>query len=95
MSEIKYGQKIVETIEGATTVKITTEGYWDGLKHVKEQIREDINTKPQTLLTDVIKCLEVLKTTNTPDLVIRISRDKHDSVSLIQKTWQIDKRKVG
>lgn len=75
------------------TVLIVTEGYFDGLQSVKEQIREDIQTSYATLLTDVIKCLDVFKT-DTPELIIRISKDKTGTPTMIQKTWQTSKKKL-
>lgn len=81
MIDIKYGQTII------------TKGYYDGLVTIKEQTREDIKTTQNTLLADVISCLDVLKT-DTPELIIRIMKDKYGSVNIIQKTWTTDKKKV-
>lgn len=82
MTEIRFGQ-----------ITIRTEGYFDGLNSVKEQIREDIQTTQNTLLTDVIKCLDVLKT-DTPELCILIRKDKYGSPVIIQKTWTTKKENV-
>ncbi len=90
---LQFGQKIIEMPTGDGSITIITEGYYDGLSTVKEQTREDIKTTQNTLLTDVIKCLDVLKT-DTPELVIRITKDKHGSVNIIQKTWLISKQKI-
>ena len=55
---------------------IITEGYFDGKKSVKKEIREDSNTTRQALLADVVKCLDLLNT-STPEVVIRIVKDKY------------------
>lgn len=82
MTDIRFGQ-----------ITIVTEGYYDGLNSVKEQVREDMQTSQNTLLTDVIKCLDALKT-DTQELVILIRKDKYGSPAIIQKTWTIRKEKI-
>jgi len=91
---MKYGQKVVEIDQGDGKTTIRTEGYFDGLRSVKEQIREDMETTHNTMLADVIKCLDVLKTTDTPELVILIKRDKYGSPNLIQRTWITSREKL-
>ena len=90
---LKYGQRVVETMNDDGSTTIVTEGYFDGLQSVKEQIREDIQTSYATMLTDVIKCLDVLKS-DTPELVIRISKDRTGTPTVIQKTWLVSKKKL-
>jgi hypothetical protein len=65
---------------------IITEGYFDGKKSVKKEIREDSNTTRQALLADVVKCLDLLNT-STPEVVIRIVKDKYGEPARIQKSW--------
>lgn len=92
-TSIKYGQRVIETFTGNNTTRITTEGYYDGLSTLKVQTREDIKTSNATLLADVIKCLELLKT-NTPEVVITIKKDKFGKPSLIQKLWITKTEKI-
>lgn len=75
--EVRYGQVI------------TIQGYFDGLKSVKEQVREDSTTNQEDLLKDVIKCLEVLKG-DTPELTIKIIK-KNGEPAIIQKTYTVSK----
>lgn len=93
MTDIRYGQKIIESHNDDGSINITTEGYYNGLVSVKEQLREDIQTSYTTLLEDVIKCLDALKS-GTPELVIRITTDRSGTPTVIQKTWITDKRKI-
>lgn len=93
MTEIRYGQKIIESHNDDGTLSITTEGYFGGLSSIKEQIREDIPTSYTTLLEDVIKCLDKLKS-GTPELVIRITTDRSGTPTVIQKTWLESKQKI-
>ena len=92
-NRIKFGEKLIETLNDDGTITIRKEGYYEGLKSVREQTREDIQTTTNTLLTDVIKCLDVLKS-ETPELIITIKKDKYGSPVLIQKTWIISKEKI-
>jgi len=90
---ISHGQRTIETPNEDGSVNIRTEGYFEGLNSVKEQIRQDMQTSYATVLADVIKCLDVLKT-DTPELVIRITKDRSGSPAIIQKTWIIKKEKI-
>jgi len=91
--KITHGQKIIETPNDDGSINIRTEGYFEGLNTVKEQVRQDVQTSYSTLLSDVIKCLDVLKS-DTPELVIRITKDRSGSPAIIQKTWIIRKEKI-
>lgn len=91
--DIRYGQKKIHSVDGDGMTHIHTEGYFDGLRSVKEQIREDIQTTQATLLTDVIRCLDVLKT-DSPELVITIKKDRVGSINLIQKLWVVKVDKI-
>ena len=92
-TDIRFGEKITETPNEDGTTTVTTKGYFDGLKSVKVQIREDTQTSRATLLTDVIKSLDALKT-NSTEVTITIKKDRYGSPSLIQKTWTVSKEKV-
>lgn len=91
--EIEYGQKITEINNGDGTREIITEGFFEGLASIKEQRREDIKTSHNTILPDVIKCLDMLKTP-TPELTIHIIKDKYGTPNIIQKTWIVKKEKI-
>ena len=89
---ITHGKKVVEFELSPTKVLIKTEGYHDGLRSSKEEIREDTLTSEATLLADLIKCLDVLKT-DTPDLTIVIKKSRGVPY-VIQKTWRIKAEKL-
>lgn len=93
MNDLKYGQRIIETPNDDGSVEIITEGYTDGLQTVREQRRENIQTSYGSILADVVACLDVLKS-GTPELIIRITKDKTGTPTLIQKTWLISKQKI-
>lgn len=92
MSNPDFGQTVTEVPTDDGTIKIRTEGYMNGrLNSYKVQIREDIKTGYQTLLSDYIACLDIFKKTTTPELIIVIRRDHNGTPYIIQKTWQIEK----
>lgn len=87
MKEIQFGRVVKEepNEDGSTT--ITEEGFYKGeRKSVKITIRQDIDTTRNSLLKDLITCLEELKT-STPDLTIIIKKDRYGNPFLIQKSW--------
>lgn len=91
--EINFGRKVTETpnTDGSSTIR--TEGYYKGsIKSVREETRMDIDTTRNTLLKDIITCLDQLKT-DTPDVTIKIIKDKYGEPFLIQKTWVVYKEK--
>lgn len=90
---IRFGQSITESLNEKGITTITTQGYFDGLQSVKVQHREDIQTSYSTLLTDVIKCLDLLKG-DTPELIIKITKDRTGTPTVIQKTWLVSKKKL-
>lgn len=93
MPEIQYGEQRVLIPNDDGTWTIFSNGYYDGPRSIVEQTREDIRTSEASLLTDVIKCLELLKT-DTPELVISIKKDRYGKPHLISKLWTVNKKKL-
>ncbi len=90
---MEFGKKVVTTVndDGSTTIR--EEGYYNGLNSVVEQTRVDISITRDTILTELLRCLELVKTTS-PDIIIRISKDKHGEPQLLQKTWETYREKI-
>lgn len=87
-----FGKKVIETPteEGLHTRE---EGYFNGLNTVKETTRQDIAVNRDTILTELIRCLDLMKTT-TNEITIRIAKDKYGEPELLQKTWVISREKI-
>ena len=90
---MEFGKKITTTDNGDGSVTIREEGYYNGLNSVVEQTRVDITISRDTILTELIRCLDLVKT-STPDIIIRISKDKNGEPLLLQKTWEIRREKL-
>jgi len=90
---VEFGKKVTTTDneDGSTTIR--EEGYYKGLNSVVEQTRLDISITRDTVLTELIRCLDLVKTT-TPDIIIRISKDKYGEPQLLQKTWETKREKI-
>lgn len=90
---MEFGKKVTTTDneDGSTTIR--EEGYYKGLNSVVEQTRLDISITRDTVLTELIRCLDLVKTT-TPDIIIRISKDKYGEPQLLQKTWETKREKI-
>lgn len=65
---------------------ITTEVYTDGLKSLKKEYSQNIQTSRNTVMGDLIACLDVLSE-GTSDEVVIIVKAKHHQPELITKTW--------
>lgn len=76
------------------SVHIRTEGYYEELNSVREEIRQNIITTNETLLQDVIKALEVFTKTDSPELILELSKDTRGEPQRIVKTWVTYKKKL-
>ena len=90
---MQYGKKVITTINTDGSENIREEGYHNGLNSVKEETRMNITITRDTVLTELIKCLDLLKTTSN-DVEIRITKDKYGEPVLLQKTWTTHKEKL-
>jgi hypothetical protein len=77
----------LDTIHELKHIKvITTEVYTDGLKSLKKEYSQNIQTSRNSVMGDLIACLDVL-TDGSSDEVIIIVKAKHQQPELIVKTW--------
>lgn len=88
-----FGKKVITTDNGDGTANIREEGYFDGLNTVIESTREDVSITRDTIITELMRCLELVKTPS-PDVVIRIAKDRNGEPLLLQKTWEIRREKM-
>lgn len=93
MSDIEHGKKIIKTPQDDGSLKIREEGYFNGLNSIEETTRVNVSTSQATVLSDVIKCLDILKT-DSPELTIVIKKDNSGFPKLIQKEWVVYKEKL-
>lgn len=89
---IEHGKRTTITTDG-NMATIVTEGFFNGPNSIKEETQLSIEITQNTILTELIKCLDLMKT-DTPEVLIRIVKDKYGSPSLLQKTWTINKQKL-
>lgn len=75
------------------TVSIESRSYTDNLSSYKEEQSKDIKTSPQTILKDVIACLDVLDE-GIEGVTICIRKYKGEP-NLITKTWTVKKEYYG
>ena len=75
-----------------TEAEIKTESYHESLKSVKVETQQSIYSSIDTLLLDVIKCLEVITGNQSDELTITIKNDH--GVMKILKRWTVEKQKV-
>lgn len=65
---------------------ITTEVYTDGLKSLKKEYSQNIQTSRNTVMGDLIACLDVLTDGTSTEVTIKVTA-KHGQPDLINKTW--------
>ena len=91
--DIQHGKKVTTEILPDGTEKIVEQGFYDGLNSIKEETRLNLQISRDSVLTELIRCLDLLKT-DTPDILIRIIKDKYGEPVVLQKTWTTHKEKV-
>lgn len=90
---MKHGQIKTSTPQDDGSVKIVTEGYYDELNSVKEEIRMNINTTTATLMRDIIKALETFTMTDTPEITLTIHKHKGEPQRIV-KSYVVYKKKL-
>lgn len=90
---MKHGRIVRETPQGDGTMLIRTEGYFDSLNSIKEEIRVNINTTPETLMQDVIKAMETITLTDCPEMTLTIKKFENEPKKIV-KTYVTYKKKI-
>jgi hypothetical protein len=75
------------------TVHLVEQGFYNGLNTVIESRRQDISITRDTILTEIINCLDLVKHSDS-EVNIRIVKDKHNEPLLLQKTWIVKRDKI-
>jgi hypothetical protein len=72
-------------------ISATTNSYFDELASRKEWVIVNIKTTRDTVLSDVISCMDVINKQQTKELIIRITADDWNQPSLIVKEYVVRK----
>ena len=81
----------VPKADGATAIQ--HKSYHEELSSIKEETQQSIMSSRMTLLTDIIKCLDVITKDISPELDIHIITE-NDKVRIV-KTWTVKKEIFG
>ena len=87
-----HGKRVTTTTDGNTST-IITEGFFNGPNTIKEETQVNVPIDRNTILTEHIRCLDLLKQ-DTQEILIRIVKDKYGNPTLLQKTWTVRKEKL-
>jgi hypothetical protein len=74
-----------------TTIKATTESYYDELVGRKEDVISKVKTDRNSFLSDVISCLDVISKQQAKELHLTITVDDWNQPSLIIKQYTVRK----
>lgn len=78
---------VIEDIIELRHIKVvTTEVYTDGLKSLKKEYSQNIQTSRNSVMGDLIACLDVLTDGSSDEVTIKVTA-KHNQPHLIIKTW--------
>lgn len=83
-----------ETAELKHVKVITTEVYTEGLKSLKKDMSQNIQTSRNNVLGDLISCLDVLTDGTSDSVIIEVTAKRQEPV-LIVKTWTVIKERYG
>lgn len=91
---IESGQEIITTIKDDGSEEIVTKGYFNGTQNsIKHQTRINVPITRMNVLSELVKCLDLMKT-NTPEVLIRIAKDRNGEPLVLQKTWIESREKL-
>lgn len=90
---MKHARVTTYTPQDDGTIEIKTEGYFENLNSVKQEVRQNLNTTKETLMQDVIKCMEVFTQTDTPELTLTLVKHRGEPRRII-KTYLVYKDKI-
>jgi len=91
---IDSGQEITTTIQIDGSEEIITRGYLHGVQNnEKRQTRLNIPISHTNAFAELVKCYDLMKT-DTPEIVIRIAKDRNGEPFLLQKTWIESRKKL-
>ncbi len=90
---MRHGRITTSTPQKDGTLLIRTEGYYEELNSIKEEVRQNINTTQETLLKDIIRALDVFNTTDTAEITLRIIKRRGVPQQIV-KTYTVFKKKI-
>lgn len=102
MSETPRHQNVIQTeqvgdemITIPASIIIQTLSYLEELGIVKKEVEKRKITSHQTILADVLSCLNVFKETPTREVVITVTTDKWGEPTLVKHRYVLEKRNVS
>lgn len=93
--ELKHARRTVTTPQSDGSQIIVTEGYYEELNSVKEEIQKSILTTKDTFIKDLMEAVGVVTRRESRDLTLKIEADKDGNPIRIVKTWTTRKEYYG
>jgi len=86
----KHIKKTTSTVLPDGTIQILADSYYEKLAHSQTELKKLVPTSSQTILKDVLSCLDLVTQDKSPEVTIRIISKRGDP-SVIEKTWVVSK----
>jgi len=90
---MKHGKITSYTPQPDGSLLIRSEGYFEELNSVREEIRQNIDTTKETLMQDVIKAMEVFTQTEAPEITITVIKQRGEPHRIV-RTHTVYKKKL-
>lgn len=74
---------------------IRTEGYYEELNSVKEELQKHVKTSKDSFIKDIMEALRVVTNRESKELTLTIKADDAGNPVLITKTWTTRKEYHG
>lgn len=91
--ELKHTKVTSITDDNGTSV-ISTDSYYEDLAHSMIEYEQRVLVDRQTILREVMTCLELITKDGSPEIVLRI-KGKHGDPNLLIKRWVVSKQRFG
>lgn len=92
---LKHARRTLETTQPNGDKLIRTEGYYDELNSVKEEIQQSVKTSKATFIADMMKAISVVTNRESRELTLKIEADDAGNPTRIVKTWTVRKEYYG
>jgi hypothetical protein len=92
---LKHARRTLTIPQPNGDTMIRTEGYYEELNSVKEEVQQSVKTSKDSFIGDLMKAVAVVTKRESRELTLKIEADDAGNPIRIVKTWTIRKEYYG
>lgn len=91
IDDIKHAKITTYMPQPDGSIEIQTDSYYERPSSLKQEITKHIKTTRDTFMADLINCVDVITSMQTPELTLVITTDRDHNPTLITQTYTTKK----